>query len=94
VAECLHLTACTAGAGTNAVGAARALGAAAAWRAASRSTMLRAEQARADQDAASIRAQVSEPVFMEAWEAGQQLTVQEAITEALALTSDMPGQTD
>jgi predicted ATPase len=94
VAECLHLAACTAGGGTKAVGAARAFGAAAAWRTASRSTMLRAEQARADLDAASVRAHLSETAFSEAWAAGMKLSVQEAIAEALVLIGDMSGETD
>jgi predicted ATPase/class 3 adenylate cyclase/Tfp pilus assembly protein PilF len=92
-AECLRLVACTAAPSTNAVRAARVLGAAAACRTASLVPMLGAERAQAEEDAASVRDLISETDFKTAWDAGQELSISDAITEALMLISDGPTST-
>jgi tetratricopeptide (TPR) repeat protein len=93
-AECLRLTASMAGAGNAAVRAVRIQGAAAALRTAALTPMLRAEQTRSDDEARPIRANLTDAAFAEAWAAGQGLSVQQAIAEALMLTGEVLDGTD
>jgi tetratricopeptide (TPR) repeat protein len=88
-AEVLRLAACTAESATDAARAARVLGAADHFRKTAGWGLLRAEKARQDRDAAWMRRLIGDDAFNEAWTAGQALSIEDAIHEALALT-DQP----
>ena len=84
-AECLRLTACTAGLTADPVRAARVLGAGDALRTASSQGLLRVERARHDRDAAPLRGRMAERDFSAAREAGQSLAIVDAVADALLL---------
>jgi tetratricopeptide (TPR) repeat protein len=88
-AELLRLAACTAESAADAARAARVLGAAEHFRKTAGWGLLRVEKKRQDRDAAWIQSLIGEDAFNEAWSAGQELSVEGAIHEALALRDEL-----
>jgi tetratricopeptide (TPR) repeat protein len=85
VAESLRLFVVTAGSVDNAQQAIRLLGAADAFRTASMNGVLHMERVRHDADAAYLSTSVDAATFDQLWALGQDLSVDDALTEALAL---------
>lgn len=88
-ADCLRLAASTAAREPTAASAARVLGAAEACQTASYRRLLRAERIWAVEGTALVKAQLPEATFTAAWNAGQALSVQAAIAEALILVDSI-----
>jgi len=83
IAECLEAWAGLRGGQGHAAHAVRLCGAAAALRAAIGAPLSLTQQADYERDLATIRAQLAETVFAEAWATGQALSLEQVITEAL-----------